>query len=81
MPIDCGVQFLPVGARWVPLRDFEHFDLPDLVGALGHRPCWSLKAVNAKGKPLPMLELSAFYRHALGIYALKGASEGLNLLV
>jgi cephalosporin-C deacetylase-like acetyl esterase len=66
---------------WFLYGILEHFDLPDLVGALAPGPCWLLNTTNALGEPLPESDLSAIYRHPLEAYKHSGAGEGLKLLV
>lgn len=66
---------------WFLYGILQHFDLPDLVGALAPRPCWLLNATDPEARPLPQSKLSTIYGNALDAYRGAGRAENLKLLV
>jgi cephalosporin-C deacetylase-like acetyl esterase len=66
---------------WFLYGILQHFDLPDLVGALAPRPCWLLNSTDASGEILPESGLADIFHNSRAAYKGSGAVEGLQLLV
>ena len=50
---------------WFLYSVLNHFDIPDLIGSLGPRPCWIVNAADSDGETLPESEVLARYTGAV----------------
>ena len=66
---------------WFLYGILQHFDLPDLVGAMAPRSCWLANSTDAMGTALPESNLASIFRHSIAAYKGSGAGKGLRLSV